>query len=607
MTTETTAPQADPRPLEADRRDGYLPIGAYAAIGDSRTLALVGTDGALDWMCLPELDAPSLFGAIIDPERGGRFVLQPAAPFTSTRSYVERTNVLQTVFTTEQGTVRVTDALTVDTAQTVPWRELVRHVEGLGGEVPMHWVFDPRFEFGREQPEWRPFREALVARHGRLHVGLQTWEAGADETRRAGRFSVSEGEEAWLVMTAADGNPLPLPDLASVRRRLRRTCEVWRAYVENSTYDGDYRDAVNRSLLAIRLLADGRTGAITAAGTTSLPEVVGGQRNYDYRFGWVRDASFTLEALLGAGIDELTQASVTWMLRSLEHTQPRVDPVYTLTGEVVRSQHSIALPGYRRTEPVNVGNQAGSQLQLGGFGDVLDTLHAYADAGHVLHPSTGERLADICDLLGHIWRNEDAGLWELSQYAQYGTSKLGVWTAFDRLLDLVEQGQAPARHVGRWQREREAVRAFIEERLWSQEKQSYLQKAGSDALDCGMLLASRRRFGDPAGERMRGTIEAIQRELSAGPSLLYRYSGMQEQENAFLACSFWMVQALAYAGRVDEARQWMEGALAVANDVDLMSEEYDPGAHELRGNFPQALTHLSVINAALAIEQCARG
>jgi GH15 family glucan-1,4-alpha-glucosidase len=405
-------------------------------------------------------------------------------------------------------------------------------------------------------------------------------------------------------MTATEANPLPLPDLASIRRRLDRTSDVWRAFVENSTYEGEYRAAVERSLLALRLLADGRTGAITAAGTTSLPEVIGGKRNYDYRFGWVRDASFTLEALVGAGIQELTQASVTWMLRSLEHTQPRVDPVYTLTGRVVRTQHGVGLPGYRRTTPVNLGNQAGSQLQLGGFGDVLDTLHAYADSGHVLDPATGERLADICDLLCHIWRNEDAGLWELSQYAHYGTSKLGVWTAFDRLLDLVEQGQAPARHVERWQREREAVRAFIEERLWSEEKRSYLQKAGSDGLDCGMLLASRRRFGDPQGERIQGTIDAIQRELAAGPSLLYRYSGMQEEENAFLACSFWMAQALAYAGRLDEAEEWMTGALGVANDVGLMSEEYDAAAGELRGNFPQALTHLAVINAALAIERC---
>lgn len=239
-------------------------------------------------------------------------------------------------------------------------------------------------------------------------------------------------------------------------------------------------------------------------------------------------------------------------------SDPRIDPVYALDGSVVRSQHDLPLRGYLGTRPVRVGNQAGSQPQLGGFGDMIETIAAYVARGHLLAPGTGERLADVADLLTHTWRSEDAGLWELDRPAHYGTSKLGVWVAFDRLLKLVDRGHVPARHPRQWRRAREEVRAFIGTRLFSETKNSSLFKAGSEALDCGMLLAARRGFGDATGQRINGTIDAIRHELHAGGPLFYRYSGMQEEENAFLACSFWMVEALALAGRLDEAAELMD-------------------------------------------------
>ncbi len=593
-----TAAAAGPLTREApDRR--YLRIGEYAAIGDGRTLALVGRDGTIDWMCLPELDAPSVFGALIDPRDGGRFVLQPAGAFEVQRSYVPGTNVLQTTFTTAEGAVRVTDALTLDAAVRSPWRELVRRVEGLGGRVSMVWRLEPRPGFGTQEPDWTRSGDALVARAGGLQLGLQTWSAGQDGP--SGEFTLAEGETALLALTAVADHPLPLPGRAALERRLEETVSVWRAWCGRHTYEGPWRESVERSLLAIRLLTDGRSGAIAAAGTTSLPEVIGGQRNYDYRFGWVRDASFTLDALLSVGMEEVTHKAVTWLLGATRHTHPRIDPVYGLSGEVVRSQHQLSAPGYRWTPPVHVGNKAGSQLQLGGFGDLLETLYRYVEHGHVLGPELGERLADVADLTCRLWRCEDAGLWELSETAHYGTSKLGCWTALHRVLDLVQRGQVPARHVDRWRSERDALAAFIDRSLWSEEKRSYLQKAGSQGLDCGMLLAARRGYADPAGERMAGTIEAIRRELAGPGPLLYRYSGMQDQENCFLACSFWMVEALALAGRRDEAAEMMDDLAALANDVGLYSEEMTPGTHELRGNFPQALTHLGLISAASAL------
>ncbi len=594
------APHADPSP----RAGGYLSIGAYAAIGDSRSLALVGQDGSIDWLCVPELDSPSVFGAILDPGRGGQFLLAPAVPFRTQRHYVERTNVLETTFEADEGRVRVTEALTIDNSQAAHWRELVRKVEGLSGTVPMRWRFEPRFGYGSRPADFDVNQETIVTRDGHLQLGLRTWNAGDPEIGHgaaSSRFAVAEGESALLVMTASDDQTLPIPERHAVNRRLSESVEVWRSWVARHSYEGPWKDEVERSLLAIRLLADARTGAITAAGTTSLPEVLDGARNFDYRFGWTRDLCFTLDALLAVGMEELPQASVNWLLGASEHTHPRIDPVYSLTGGVVRSQEGLPLAGYRHTSPVHLGNDAGSQLQFGGFGDLLETVHQYVSRGHLLAPATGERLADMADLLTLIWQREDSGLWELSSLAHYGTSKLGCWVAFDRILNLVRRGQVPARHVARWERARDEAQTFIETELFSESQNSYLFKAGHSELDCGMLLAARRHFGQPAGPRMNGTIDAIRGELGAGGPLLYRYSGMQEQENAFLACSFWMIEAMAIAGRQDEAAELMDAVSPLANDVGLYSEEIEPDSGQLRGNFPQALTHLSLISAAHAL------
>jgi GH15 family glucan-1,4-alpha-glucosidase len=251
---------------------------------------------------------------------------------------------------------------------------------------------------------------------------------------------------------------------------------------------------------------------------------------------------------------------------------------------------------------VRIGNDAGRQLQLGGFGDLIETVCHYVRHGHLLAPSLGERVADQADLLAALWRQADAGIWELNDYGQYATSKLSCWVAFERVLELVDRGQVPPRHASRWCAERDAVAAFIERELWSERERSYRMRSDSEMLDCGMLLAARRGYADPAGERMAGTVDALRRELHAGGPLLYRYSGMQEQENAFLACSFWLVEVLALGGRRDDAAAMMDEMVKLANDVGLFSEEMEPGSHAMRGNFPQALTHLALIHAARAFE-----
>ena len=587
-----------------DRIGGYFPIEEYAAIGDGRAFALVGSDGSMDWLCLPSIDSPSVLAALLDVPRGGRFELRPAVPFTSERRYVERSNVLETTFVTDAGSLRITDAFTIDPGQEFPWRELTRRVEGLTGSVPVQWRLEPRFDYGRHAADFSLEDGSAVARHGALQLAIQSFDSGAPEIAEGtvtGAFELAQGQRTMLAVHVSEGQLLPLSRRPEIERRLDQTAAVWRNRVAHHDYDGPWREAVERSLLAIGLLTDRRTGAIAAAGTTSLPEALGSERNYDYRFGWVRDLSFTLEALLSVGMEELAHKSLTWLLQATAHTHPRINPVYALNGEVVRDQRKLPLAGYRGTAPVHVGNKAGSQLQLGGFGDLLETVCQYVRHGHLLAPSLGERIADSADLLSVLWRQADAGLWELGDYAQYATSKLSCWVAFDRVLELVQRGQVPPRHRARWCAARDDIRAFIEREFWSARERSYLMRSGSEDLDCGFLLAARRGYLDPADERVSGTLEAVQRELAAGGPLLYRYSGMREQENAFLACSFWLVEALALSGRREEGAEVMDAMVSLANAVGLYSEQMEPTSHAMRGNFPQALTHLALIHAARAV------
>jgi GH15 family glucan-1,4-alpha-glucosidase len=347
---------------EPRRTDGYLPVEDYAAIGDGHTLALVGIDGSIDWMCLPELDAPSIFAALLDVARGGSFSLAPACAYEAKHAYLPHTNVLCTEFETAQGAVRLTDALTIDPAQAAPWRELAREVEGVWGNVALEWRVRPRFDYARRAVEPRRCADGAVWRDGDLQVGVRSWDAGEtsiDADSASGAFELAEGRRALLSLVASDEVALPAPNRQDLERRLRGTVELWRAWVARAGYEGPWKEAVQRSLLAIRLLSDRRTGAITAAGTTSLPETLGGQQNYDYRFAWVRDLSFTVEALLRVGMGELADTAVRWLLYATANTHPRIDPLYDLKGEVVRSQQKLPLSGYRRTSPVHLGNQAG--------------------------------------------------------------------------------------------------------------------------------------------------------------------------------------------------------------------------------------------------------
>ncbi|HZS30540.1 MAG TPA: glycoside hydrolase family 15 protein [Gaiellaceae bacterium] len=586
------------------RKDGFAPIGAYAAIGDGRTVALVAADGSVDFMSLPSLHCPTTFGALLDPEKGGRFVLAPKARFEASRRYLERTNVLETTYRTGGGVVRVTEALTLQDGGLLPWVEHARRIEGLDGSVEMEWRVEPRFDWGRELPTIVRRNDVLVAEGAEVQLAVHSWDAGdvrATDGGLAGECELAAGDSALLVLVAAHDEPLHSPNRDHVEARLDATAKVWERWLGMWAYDGPWEDEVARSALALKLLIYAPDGGISAAPTTSLPEVIGGGKNYDYRYGWVRDSAFTLDALMRLGLPEQVQESFAWLLRAVRETAPDLRPFYDLEGGVpTRRDELDHLRGYRDSRPVRYGNAASGQLQLGSWGDLLETADLYVSDGNVLDEDNGQMLADCIDRVTTLWRDKDSGMWELEQLRHYTGSKLTVWTALDRAVHLAEEGQLPAGHVARWREEQERLHEWIEERHWSDELGAYRGWVGEECLDASVLRAVRQ--GYPEKEKLGRTIDAIRERLSAAPGLVYRTSEHEGEEGAFVACSFWIVEALARLGRVDEACEEMELILPYANDLGLLSEQVDPGGGDLLGNFPQGLSHLALINAAGAVQ-----
>ena len=588
------------------RVDGYAPIRDYAVIGNKRTAALVALDGSIDWMCLPAFDSATVFGALLDARSGGRYVLSPESYYSAERRYVEHSNVLETTYSTADGTVRVTEALNLQTIGPLPWNELVRRVDGLAGRVSMRWRLEPRFEWGAVGGalEWRHGVPVIVA--GRHALALQSFDAGepasAADPHGAqvyGSFTIREGESALLALSCFYDEPYLLSGRGAFDARLAHTVDFWQRWAGIASYDGPWGEAVVRSALALELLVYAPTGAMVAAATSSLPEAIGGSRNWDYRYSWLRDTAFTLEAMLRIGYRDQVHSSLAWVLQTIRRTHPRLSVFYHLDGEPPGETVELDLEGYRRSRPVRYGNGAAGQLELGNWGDLFQTAWLYVEDGNALDRESGQRLAELANFVCKIWRNPDASIWELGQRHQYTQGKLSCWLALHRAASLAERGQIPGGRVDRWRKAADVIRDYMETRCWSKEQGSYNRYADSDELDASVLLAARVGYADPRGERMRATVDALRRELGRGP-LLYRYSGMSEQEGAFLVCSFWLVEALARGGRVDEAAEAMDELVGLGNDLGLYSEEIDPDNGEFLGNFPQALTHLGLVNAASA-------
>jgi GH15 family glucan-1,4-alpha-glucosidase len=579
-----------------------LPIEDYAIIADTQTAALVGRNGSIDWLCVPRFDSGAIFAALLGTEEHGHWTIAPADEVIAVRrQYRHETLVLETEFDTADGTVRLTDFM--------PPRgeapDVVRIVEGVRGRVPMKMQLRLRFDYGQVVP-W-VYREEgdLVAVAGPDAVWLRTpVETYGENLATHADFTVGPGEKAPFVLTWRASH-LPPPRPIDPIEELGVTDGYWRGWVSACTYEGPWRDAVVRSLLTLKALTYAPTGGIVAAVTTSLPEQLGGVRNWDYRFCWLRDATITLQSLMYSGFQSEAQAWRKWLLRAIAGDPANLQIMYGVAGER-RLDEFVAdwLPGYDGN-PVRIGNAAAEQFQLDVYGEVMDALHQGRKAGLKREDPSWALQVKLMDFVEAHWQDPDEGIWEVRGGSKHFThSKLMAWVAADRAVKAVEDFGL-AGPVDRWRALREDIREDILTRGYDPERRTFTQFYGSDELDAALLMVAIVGFLPATDERVVGTVAAIERELLRD-GFVQRYTqhpdtdvdGLPPGEGAFLACTFWLADNYALMGRHDEAREVFERLLALRNDVGLLSEEYDPKAGRLVGNFPQAFSHVPLIDTA---------
>lgn len=587
-------PRPENRPGE--RVDGYLPLECYGALGDGRSVVLSGTDGSIDWWCVPNMDSPPLFDRLLDAGDGGRFELKPVEPYTVERQYRDESNVLETIFITASGRAKLTESLNSGTAGRLLWAELARRVEGLDGTVRFSLLMKP----GRRGDTVNPYH-STIGKHTVFHVervlGLFIHDPRITcrwtDEGITGEVAVAAGDRRTLAIVAGQDEPLVAPSIEEIDDRIDLSHREWRDWADTVTYRGDDRGAFLRSALALKLLLYSPSGAIAAAATTSVPEGIGGEKNFDYRYAWVRDAGYTIKAFLTAGAQAEAKAAFTWLLNQLRDTGVRV--CYTLSGGIVPDVSSWAMPGYRASRPVVTGNLATDQAQHGVYGDIFETASCFVACGNILDSASAEFLSHLADQCADRWRLPDSGMWELQEERHYTMSKISCWQALARAVELADQGQLPTTCRERWSRERDRVKAWIEDECWCETQQAFVMYPGCKTIDASLALAV--RFGFDGEERLRLTLDAIDRELGAGP-FHYRYSGMDAEEGCFLACSFWMVEARALLGQREQARAQLDRLTeALHRGHGILAEMVDPHTGAFLGNLPQGLSHLAHLMA----------
>ncbi|GAA3595144.1 glycoside hydrolase family 15 protein [Kineosporia mesophila] len=592
-----TSPSTPSRGLRTDVR-AYSDLRDYAALGDGRTVALVNRGGSVDWFPMPDLDSVPPFAALLDAEDGGRMELAPTADWEMERRYLPGTNVVESVYTTASGRVRVTDSLNSGTAGRLPWAELARRIEGLEGRVPMAWRVRAGTGLGGYSPWVQHATHGPVLRLDRVMMALRGRDIGeivAGEQHLEGTFETGAGSRHLLALVGTHDEPLNLPDPGEIDARIDRSIAGWRDWTGQVDYQGPYAADVTRSALVLKLLLHSPTGSIAAAATTSLPESLDGGKNWDYRYTWVRDAAYTLDVMIRLGLREEVHAAVAWLLGTIR--RGGLEVFYRLNGDRPGERTYADVPGWRGNQPVVTGNRAAGQSQLGIYGDLFSMLRRYVEAGHVLDVDTGRLLAGLADRCCDTWQQRDAGIWELEEERHYTSSKIGCWQALDCAVVLAELGQIPG-EVERWRAEQRRIGGWVARHCWSHERQAYTWYAGGAELDASVLQGA--LCGFDTGDRMSTTIDALRDELGNGP-LIHRYSGMPAEEGAFVACSFWLVSALVAVGRGAEAAVLLQDLNEMSNDVGIFAEMIDPATGDFLGNLPQGLSHLSHINAVLAV------
>ena len=579
-------------------------IEDYALLGDLQTAALVDRSGSIDWLCFPRFDSPACFAALVGTPENGRWLLAPAAGGTCTRrSYRGDSLVLDTEWDTPDGRVRVTDLM--PPRGDIP--DVVRIVEGLSGTVAMRSELVLRFDYGHIVPWVRQVRGRTVAVAGPDSSWLRTTVPVTGEgLSSVSEFTVSAGERVPFVLTWSPSHHQD-PREVDAERALSQTLTFWHDWAARGQVGGPYAEPVRRSLLTLKALTYAPTGGIVAAATTSLPEQLGGPRNWDYRYCWLRDATSTLQALLAAGYIAEARAWREWLLRAVAGDPADLQIMYALDGTRRLTEYELGwLPGYEKSTPVRVGNAASDQLQLDVWGEVLDGLFLARAAGIAPDDASWDLQTALMEHLEGAWDSPDNGLWEVRGPRRHFThSKVMAWVAADRMARTVRIGHHDG-PVARWEALRETIHAEVLAHGYDADRATFVQSYGSTALDAAVLIIPKVGFlpGDDA--RVRGTVDAIQRELTVD-GLVRRYDtgrsedGLTGSEGMFLACSFWLVDALHAGGRHDEAVQLFERLLGLRNDVGLLSEEYDPGAHRQLGNTPQAFSHFPLVTSALTL------
>jgi GH15 family glucan-1,4-alpha-glucosidase len=610
-------------PVTSRQEQGYPPIEDYGLIGDTRTAALVSRHGSIDWFCVPDFDSDSLFAALLDRLNGGRLLLCPGDEAQVTRRYLDGSPVLETRFETATGVLTVRDFMPLvegAVQRLEPERQILRILEVERGSVDVEFVFRPRPGYARGLPQLR--------RRGRLGWTF-TWGADLyllrtdlevekpESARLEGRTRIGAGERRYVSLSFTRRDIGIVPLLAGeAEDKLERTLAWWRGWSAAIDYDGPYRDAVLRSALALRLMTFSQSGAVVAAPTSSLPEAIGGQRNWDYRYCWLRDASFILRAFIGLGLTEEVEAFFAWLMHATRQTQPALATLYGLYGRT--DLHETLLhefEGYRGSGPVRWGNDAVGQLQLDVYGSLVTAVYRYAEQGGPLEPAEKRLLRGFGAKVCEMWRWPDDGIWEFRGPRQHTTySKAMCWAALDRLLRLAEAGVLEVPE-GLFREEADELKATLLREAWSGTRRAFTGAFGKDFLDASVLVMPRLGLIDPNDERMLSTFDRIVESLGDG-ALIRRYEHgghvlaphdrFASREGAFGVCCFWAADYLALRGEPRAARARFEALLGHANDLGLYGEEIDTDTGAALGNFPQALTHVGLINAALSIAEAER-
>ncbi|MHB1286213.1 MAG: glycoside hydrolase family 15 protein [Leptospirales bacterium] len=590
-----------------------LPIEGYALIGDWHTAALVGRDGSIDWLCFPRFDSGACFAALLGDPEHGRWVVAPAEEVRNIRrQYRPGTLILETDFETDAGSVRIIDFMSLSEER---W-DVLRIVEGLSGRVAMHMELIIRFDYGSIMPWVQRSGDTLLATAGPDRLELSSGVAVHDENMKTmAEFHVSKGERITFALNYRPSYEATQPAI-DPEQELVVTENEWRKWSERCTYQGRWRDAVIRSLITLKALTYAPTGGIVAAPTTSLPEQRGGVRNWDYRYCWLRDATFTLNALLLSGYQKEAVDWREWLLRAIAGSPKDLQILYSVTGARRLEEYEVAwLPGYGGAAPVRLGNAASKQFQLDVYGEVMDTLHLARTAGLKPEPAAWRVQVDLLQFIESNWQQPDKGIWEMrGPHRHYTHSKVMAWVAFDRAVKDIEAFGFDG-PVERWRKVRDAIHAQVCSEGYDAKRNTFVQFYGAPHLDASLLLIPQMGFLSLDDPRVIGTIEAIKCDLVVD-GLVLRYEtdaevdSLPSGEGAFLPCSFWLAGSLALIGRREEAEALFEHLLGLSNDVGLLAEEYDTRGCCMLGNFPQAMTHTALINTAyllsIPVEQVKR-